>query len=321
MLSSLPPLHVAVIHGTISQEDALYRDAADPKTSSTIAIANSLERLGAKVTVLDISSSGFARSLARHDLAFPNMHGPYGEDGKLQGHLEYLGVPYVNSGVLASAVGMDKRVSKQIAHSLGLPVIPTLREHPTQRLAVSQERSIIKAVDGGSSVGISILAPGQEPDPALKAVMEQGFHNVLQEPFIEGPTATVPVIPIDGEPVALTPISVRTESMYYDAESKLRAGGKTTVSNLAEENSECAFEIQEQAVRVYRALRCSGAIRLDYIVSEKHGALFMELNTSPGLQPASNLVASAALDGYRYDDVICLLARDALQHAKMTAVA
>ncbi|MCH6197418.1 ATP-grasp domain-containing protein [Corynebacterium mastitidis] len=313
MRHQLPPLNIAIIHGTVSQEDMLYHESADPATSSTHAIAKSLEKLGAKTTLLNIANPDFANIITQHDLIFPNMHGRFGEDGTLQGYLEYLNVPYVNSGVLASAVGMDKRVSKRIAESVGIPTIPTLREFPAQNLTVTDKQSIIKAIDGGSSVGISILPPRQEPTEALKSILEQGFSNVIQEPFIEGPTATVPVITIENKPTALTPIIVKTENKYYDADTKLHGGNKTTIHNLAVNNPSCASKIQEQAINLYRTLNCSGAIRLDYIINDKHGALFMEFNTSPGLQPESNIIKSAQIDGYNYDDIIYLLVQSALQ--------
>lgn len=152
-------LTVGVVYGPMSEEDRLYMAQAPRAEWSLTALVQALEFRGARARHLDPTEASFATRVTEVDVALLNCHGPYGEDGRLQGLLDFLGVPYTSCGVLGSAVGMDKMVSKAVFAALGIATPPAVNlssPEPTDDAGIGYP-AMLKAVDGGSSVGIAFV--------------------------------------------------------------------------------------------------------------------------------------------------------------------
>jgi D-alanine-D-alanine ligase len=218
------------------------------------------------------------------DVAFPVLHGPFGEDGTVQGLLELLDVPYVGAGVMASAVAMDKALFKDLMSAHGIPQVDyvALREGGEVRLAPPV---FVKPARLGSSVGIGKAWSESDLDGALAGAFE---HDplVLVERFSDGLEVECSVLghrdPIASQPGEI----VLTNSDWYDYEAKYEPGGMELVvpARVPEEVRE---EVRRLAVEVFKIVDCSGMARVDFFVEDGSRVLVNELNTIPGFTSTS----------------------------------
>jgi len=263
-------------------------------------------------------------TLAEIDVAFPLIHGTYGEDGTLQGLLELAGVPYVGAGVAASAIGMDKALMKRIFRQAGLSVVDHIVVRSTQyraepdAVANAVDGSIgypafVKPANGGSSVGISKVRSRED----LGRAMCGAFHydrKVLVERAVEGREVECAVLGNDDpEPSPIGEIRYTRE--FYDYEAKYLADD-TELIVPAELDGETARRVQELAVRGYRAIDCAGMGRMDFFLTGD-GELFIdEVNTLPGFTPESMYPRLWREAGLAYADLIARLVDLALERHK-----
>lgn len=222
----------------------------------------------------------------RPDVIFNNLHGQGGEDGVIQGVLEMLGVPYTHSGVLPSAIGMDKPTCKTIAQSVGVRVAKGGVYSVAEIMArdVIPRPYVIKPRDEGSSVGVRIVRAGDHLPPAFETQMG-GFATALVEEYIKGRELTVAVL--DGKAQGVTEIRAATgffdyEAKYHDTRTELLlpAPLPQNIYNLA----------LDYAERIYGALGCQGLARCDMRYDDERGEdglYFLEINTQPGLTAGS----------------------------------
>jgi D-alanine-D-alanine ligase len=254
----------------------------------------------------------------KFDRVFIALHGRYGEDGTLQGVLEQLGIPYTGSGVMASAIGMDKVMSKRIWINHGLP---------TPRFAVLDARNtsddelqkvagdlclplMLKAPHEGSTIGISkVLAA---------ADMRSGFANcakydevVLAEEFIPGRELTVPVLGKGRNARALPIVEIRAPEGNYDYQNKYFSDD-TQYLCPAPLDDALTQRIQSLAVRAFNAIDCSGWARVDFMLRASDNEPFLlEINTSPGMTGHSLVPMSAKASGVSYEDLCVEILRSA----------
>ncbi len=234
---------------------------------------------------------------AKIDVALVILHGPYGEDGTVQGLLDLLGIPYQGAGVLGSAVAMNKLVSKQLYHQAGLPVPPYVvlkrgdavgAEDLAGRLGLPL---VVKPVEGGSSVGMSIVRAAGELDAAVEKALEFD-RSVLVEAFIEGTEVTGGVLGND-QPEALPLIEIIPGDGYefFDYEAKYKPGATKEICPARIDES-LAEKARSFAVAAHQALICRGYSRTDMII--KDGEIYvLETNTIPG-RTATSLFPQAA---------------------------
>ena len=218
------------------------------------------------------------------DVAFPVLHGPFGEDGTVQGLLELLDVPYVGAGVMASAVAMDKAVFKDLMSAHGIPQVDyvALREGGAVTLAPPV---FVKPARLGSSVGIGKAWSESDLDGALVAAFE---HDplVLVERFSDGLEVECSVLG-HRDPIASHPGEiVLTNSDWYDYEAKYEAGGMELVVP-ARVSEDVLEEVRRLAVEVFKLVDCSGMARVDFFVEDGNRVLVNELNTIPGFTSTS----------------------------------
>ncbi len=238
----------------------------------------------------------------RFDRAFIMLHGPWGEDGVIQGALEVLGLPYTGSGVLASALGMDKLRSKQLFAANGIPTAPFLELAPGMDpegvIAQLGAPLAIKPNRQGSSVGVSkVFDP-----PALATAWTEALRydaSVLAERWVSGREITATVL--DGEVLPL--IHIETPRGFYDYEAKYHADDTRYICP-ADLPAEAAAVVRGLARRVFGALDCHGWGRVDFIVDEDDQPCVLEINTVPGMTDHSLAPMAARAAGLSFDELV-----------------
>ena len=232
----------------------------------------------------------------RLDVIFPVMHGTFGEDGTIQGMLELAGLPYVGAGVLGSAIGMDKDVSKRLCKEAGIPVVPWVTIH---RWTWEKEPEAVRAqIEGkfeypvfvkpatlGSSVGMSKVHSTEELAPALNLACEYGL-KILVEKAVTGREIEVSVLG-NHEPQSSVPGEIVPHREFYDYAAKYLEDGTQLIIPAALKPSQVA-KIQSLAIKAFRTLELSGMARVDFFLEKKGGKLYLnEANTIPGFTSIS----------------------------------
>ena len=279
-------------------------------------VARSLREQGYKAIEIDISRA-FADQIkkAKIDIAFIVLHGRPGEDGSIQGFLDLQGIPYTGSGVTASAVGMDKFITKMLFKQAGIPTPDFYAVGADDRLepilADAEKRfgypMIVKPRAEGSSVGIEVL-PGRRGAADRCYRVQRGFGDFLLEPFVQGMIATVGILGNEALPVLEL---VPKRQQFYDYEAKYTRG-ETEFIIPARLEARTATKIGELALKIHQLIGCRGFSRVDLIVKKGRYPLFLEINTIPGLTDMSDLPAEAEHIGISYDDLVFRILADAL---------
>lgn len=291
-------IRVAVLMGGLSSErEVSLRTGA--------AIEGALRRKGFKTLPIDVNED-VAEVLGRErpDVAFNALHGKFGEDGTMQGILEYLRIPYTGSGVLASAMAMDKVVSKRLFLEEAIPVAPyAVIQSSALQDAIKRAQSfslpvIVKPRAEGSSVGVSLVRSHDELPAALDAAF--AFDDaVLVESFIKGREIQIGVL----ERTVLGAIEVKTSNAFYDYEAKYTAG-KTQYIPSPDLPSGVLEKMAEYSLRAVEAFGCEGAVRVDFILDEQNVPYVLEINTLPGMTELSLFPKIAAQAGIAFDDLV-----------------
>jgi len=260
------------------------------------------------------------------DIAFPLLHGAYGEDGTIQGLFEMAGIAYVGSGVLASAVAMDKSFAKPIYADFGLKVADGITVHrdnwnKSKDLEIVKIRALgfpifIKPARSGSSRGTSKVKDESE----ISAALDDAFNydpRVLVEAAVVGREIECAVLEIDSIATAsvLGEVRVHPPHEFYDFEAKYLDGSTTfdIPANLAEP---IASAISQAAITAFEALGCEGLARVDFFLSEDNQIIINELNTMPGFTPTSVFPALWEKTGRSYSQIITILLDSALSRQR-----
>lgn len=237
------------------------------------------------------------------EVAFLVLHGKYGEDGTIQGLLEMMQIPYTGNGVLASALCMNKTLTKSVLAQAGLPVLPTVSlkkgdAYPTSDDLPWDGPTMVKPAAGGSSVGMSLVKDNHCLSDALdKAFAEDEY--VLLEPYTIGMDVTVGVIEsTPSRPVATPLLELHTKTEWYDEEAKYTEG-LTEFVIPARLDQAMTQKIQEFAVKAHQVAGCFGVSRTDFVVTPvpECRPYILEINTSPGMTDLSDLPAQAQAMG------------------------
>ncbi|AJY48335.1 D-alanine--D-alanine ligase [Martelella endophytica] len=299
--------HVAVLMGGFSSERPV-------SLASGNACADALEAEGYRVSRIDVTREvATVLSEVRPDIVFNALHGPFGEDGTVQGILEYLEIPYTHSGVLASALAMNKAQAKRVAAACGIPVAESLL---TKRADIGSDHPmappyVLKPVNEGSSFGVLIVDEGQSGPPQSVASTEWHFGEILMvERFIKGREFTCGVI--DGRPLCVTEI-VPVGQKFYDFDAKYRPGGSRHILP-ADLKPNIYQKIQSLAVEAHQAIGCRGVSRSDFRFDEtlgEEGIIWLEVNTQPGMTPTSLVPEMAADAGYSFGAFLRWMVEDA----------
>jgi D-alanine-D-alanine ligase len=278
------------------------------------ACADALERTGYRVSRVDVNPDIAATLRAlQPDVALNVLHGRPGEDGTLQGMLEVLGIPYSHSGVLASALAMQKEIAKTVLKAAGVPVpggMVVSRKDAAQRHLLPTPY-VIKPVAEGSSVGVFVVREDHKHPPQELTRPDWAFGDqILVEPYIPGKELTCAVM--GGQ--ALGVIEIVPAVKFYDYEAKYAPGGSKHLlpAPIAEE---IYREVQRIALAAHRAIGCRGVTRSDFRYDNDLGGtkgLFcLEVNTQPGMTETSLVPEMAQHAGISFDELVRWMVEDA----------
>jgi D-alanine-D-alanine ligase len=254
------------------------------------------------------------------DVAFPLLHGPYGEDGTLQGLLELAGVPYVGSGVFASAASMDKHHMKRLLQAAGLQIPSYVVARAGRPLPVALSDLgwpvFVKPARGGSSIGISKVRRREDLPAALDAAHRHD-PKALIEAAVTGREIECGVLAAaDGtRPEASLPAEIRIAptAEFYDFEAKYMPESGTEFDIPPELPDPVVKQVQETAIEAFEALDCEGLARVDFFLTDAGDLLVNEVNTMPGFTPASMFPQMWAASGVDYPTLVTRLIDDALR--------
>jgi D-alanine-D-alanine ligase len=300
--------HVAVLMGGFSSERPV-------SLSSGNACAEALEGEGFEVSRVDVSHD-VASVLAelKPDVAFNALHGPFGEDGTIQGILEYLEIPYTHSGVLASALAMDKAQAKRIAKSNGIPVAEAkvMNRFEFTSAHPMQPPYVVKPVREGSSFGVVIVKEDQSHPPQVITSSEWKYGDtVMVERYIAGRELTCGVM--GDVALGVTEIVPQGHS-FYDYDSKYVAGGSKHVIP-AQISRKIYQKVQTLALKAHKAMGCRGVSRSDFRYddrfSEEGELIWLEINTQPGMTPTSLVPEMAQHAGHPFGEFLRWMVEDA----------
>ncbi|MCV7441795.1 D-alanine--D-alanine ligase [Mycobacterium paraense] len=265
---------------------------------------------------------GASDVLASVDVVFPVLHGPYGEDGTIQGLLELAGVPYVGAGVLASAAGMDKEFTKKLLVAEGLPVGPHAVLRPPRATLDLEERErlglpvFVKPARGGSSIGVSRVASWDELAAAVadarrhdpKVIVEAAISGrELECGVLEMPDGTVEASTV-GE-IRVVGVRGREDSFYDFATKYLDDAAELDVP--AKVDDDVADAVRQLAIRAFKAIDCQGLARVDFFLTED-GPIINEINTMPGFTTISMYPRMWAASGVDYPTLLATMVQTAL---------
>ena len=280
-------MKIAVFMGGVSSEKEV-------SIRTGTAILNSLLKQGydAYGVVLDKNNLLSAFIDNEYDLAYLALHGVYGEDGRIQGLLDILGKKYTGSGMIASAVSMDKDLTKKIAQAIGVKVARSYKKEDIEN--IEKFPIVVKPSTEGSTVGLYVCHNKEELREAIKL---SGDKDLVIEEFIKGEELTVGVV--EGE--ALGVLKITPKIGLYDYKSKYTAG-MTEYEYPAKISEKVYKEAMEYATMIHNNLKMSGISRSDFIL--KDGELyFLEVNSCPGMTETSLVPKLATLKGYTFDDL------------------
>ena len=299
-------LRVAVVQGGPSSE-------AEVSRSSASGVSRALEQAGHLVTRFELSAELPAALLAqRFDVVFPVVHGAVGEDGSLQGLLEVLALPYVGSGVLASATAMDKRTARILFASAGLPIARGLALARGDATACARRaraqiggRLVVKPACSGSAIGVARLeSTATEADVA--AALEQAWALdgvAIVEHFAKGREVTCSVLDVNGKARALAATEIEAPSdAFYTYEARYAAGRSThTCPALLGES--LTARVHEVSLAAHTALGCRDLSRVDFVIGDEgqpDAVTLLEVNTMPGMTATSLYPEAAAACGMSF---------------------
>jgi D-alanine-D-alanine ligase len=299
--------HVAVLMGGWSAE-------RDVSLRSGKACADALTKLGYRVTPIDVTP-GIAAALtaAKPDIALNVLHGRPGEDGTLQGVLEILGIPYSHSGVMASAVAMQKDFAKILFRAAGVPVADdrVVSRFEAAKGHLMARPYVIKPIAEGSSVGVFIVTEAHEHPPQELTRPDWSYgERLLCERYIAGKELTCAVV---GEN-ALGVIEIVPTVKFYDYEAKYAPGGSKHLLPAALKPN-VYQEVRRLAVLAHKALGCRGVSRADFRYDDRmegtQGLVCLEVNTQPGMTETSLVPELAAYAGITFEELVSWMVEDA----------
>lgn len=277
-----------------------------------------LEEAGFDVTVLDPADKEDLKCLidGPFDVAFPCLHGKYGEDGTMQGFLEVIGLPYIGSNVWSSALAMDKAKAKLYYEKDGIPTPPSItltagsKADPHEIVETLGEHCVVKPGTEGSALGVFIV----EGEQAVADAIDKAFeidNEVLVERYIKGTELTVAVIGND-DLEALPIIQIVPKSDFYDFESKYAPGGSQHICP-APLPEDVTLRVQDMAIRAHQSLSCRGVSRSDFILEDDGSCWILETNTIPGMTGTSLLPDAARAAGISFPKLCTTLVQYALE--------
>lgn len=303
---------IGVLMGGLSRE----REISLKSGANCLA---ALEKLGYEAVAVDVGRDIAAVLQQQNiDIAFLALHGSYGEDGAIQGLLEMMGIPYTGSRVMASALAMNKVISKQVAAYHGVPTPPFTVFDCRRELAAACDEAaasltfpvMVKPSEEGSSLGVIRVDDSGGLEEIVSRLCRD-YREVLAEEYIDGEEITVGLLETDTELTALPVLQLVPKAEFYDYDAKYQEG-MTEFILPAEISDDIAELSQSLAVRIHRVMGCRGFSRVDFMIDAEGVPQFTEINTLPGMTDTSDLPAQALEAGISYEQLVEIMLGSAL---------
>ncbi len=283
-------------------------------------ILESLARQGLDVVAIDMDKNFITRLKEEHiDVVFNILHGKPGEDGSVQGVLDLLSIPYTGSGLLASAIAMNKSITKRILQKEGI-LTPEFYEFENwKEIAKSTQEAIekvgfpmfMKPIEEGSSVGAEIISANDGLKDRFSKEMER-FGGFLIEEYIDGMTATCGVLGTGRDAYSLPILELVSKKKFYDYEAKYTEG-MTEFIVPARLDEKTTRLVQQMAVDTHRLIGCRGFSRVDFVIKGNEVPYVLEINTIPGMTEISDLPAEAKEIGMSYDELVMEILKSSIR--------
>lgn len=304
---------VLVLMGGISTEREI-------SLKSGTAVAKALGEAGYEVETLDINQNNVSEiAKINPDVVYIALHGKYGEDGCIQGMLEWMGIPYTGPGVSASAICMDKALTKKVLVQSGIPTpksleytkaectdVDGIKKELVEKLGIPV---VLKSPCQGSSIGVVIVRDEASVAEAIEEVFKYG-DIMLAEQFVSGVELSVPVVGNEN-PVVYPIIEIVPTSEFYDFESKYVPGMSEHIIP-ARISEKAAANVNKYAKEAYEKTGCRGVSRIDFIVDENDNPYVIEINTVPGMTATSLVPDSARYLGIEFPQLVDKIVKLAL---------
>jgi D-alanine-D-alanine ligase len=296
-LRGMGKLRVVVLWGGESSEMEVSRMSARE-------VMKNLDKRKYEAEMVEMGGKGWIEKIRKAEAVFIAMHGKYGEDGRIQGLLDCLGIPYIGSGVLASAIGMDKLMFRQLIENEGI-LMPKLVKGPP---------CVVKPADQGSSVGVSIVRRKEDLKRAIEKARKYS-ERIIREEYIEGIEVSCGILGKKALPV----VEICPKNEFFDYEAKYTKGkceeivpafAKATAGKPARYYKNLTERIQKTALKVYQLVGCKGFARVDMIIRQNK-IYVLEINTIPGLTANSLLPKEARAAGISYPELLDRIISDA----------
>lgn len=299
-------MKIAVLYGGVSKE-------REVSISSSKGIIEALKQNGHEVVAIDFNPKKLNEIIdLKVDLVYIGLHGKYGEDGSIQGLLDMLDIPFVGSGVLGSALAMDKFKAKQLFDTVAIPTAKGQRfkiDKTTELTVIVTEIHqtftfpfVIKPNREGSTLGLTIVTEASETAVAIENAMQSDPY-ILVEQFIKGRELTVPVMGKMNEESSLPIIEIIPKYELYDFEAKYAEDGSEHIIPALLDPA-LTKQIQDYAVLAHQILGCETYSRADFILTEDNIPYILEVNTLPGMTPTSLFPDAAKVIGLSYEAMI-----------------
>lgn len=296
---------IAILCGGLSSENEVSKRSGKN-------VYDALKRLGYKnAEIVEVDENIVEKLKANgYAVAYNALHGKYGEDGCIQGILELLKIPYTGSGVMGSAICMNKEYTKKVLSTdKEIPLIKSAfikkGEDVLEKCKDLKYPLITKPVSEGSSFGMTKVNTQEELIPAYKEAVKYN-DDVLIEEFINGFFVTVGVLEKDEKTFATEILEIRPKKEWYDFEAKYTKGMSDFIVPSTSISKETEKKIKEISVKAHELAGCRGVSRIDYMIMNDE-PYFLEINTSPGMTDTSDLPAQANAMGITYDDLVLII--------------
>lgn len=300
---------IAVLCGGLSSEREVSKRSGKN-------VYEALKRIGYKNVELIEVDEKIAEKLRDkgYVAAYNALHGKYGEDGCIQGILELLKIPYTGSGVMGSAICMNKEYTKKVLSTdKDIPLIKSVfvqkGDDVVEMCKKLKYPLITKPVSEGSSFGMTKVNKEEELLPAYNEAIKYN-DDVLIEEFINGFFVTVGVLEKEKEVFATEILEIRPKNEWYDFEAKYTKGMSDFIVPSTSISKETTKKIKDISIKAHKLARCSGVSRIDYMVKDDE-PYFLEINTSPGMTDISDLPAQAKVMGITYDNLVLMILNSA----------
>ena len=294
--------HIAVLMGGWNSEREVSLRSGE-------AVYKALLELGYKATKIDFDRNIVSKlNEVKPDIVFNALHGRYGEDGRVQGLLDILNIPYTHSGIVASAISMDKVLTGIICSAVGIktPAFALIKkgdDENNKKILLEEigKPFVIKPINEGSSVGVQVILENMPFD--LAGFNWQYGDEMIVEKYIAGQEVQVAIM----DNKALGVIEVRPKKLFYDYECKYTAG-MTDYIMPAEIPADKYQEVLDLALKAHKVIGCSGVSRIDFILNNKNNGdgqfYFLEVNTHPGFTATSLVPKIAKYQGISFNDIV-----------------